>query len=91
MFANGAIEEIENIYREHGDLSSPAMKALGVQEIIRMIKGQITKTEAIEIASTKTRQFAKRQITWFRHQLKHKEIIEFSSMEEYSHNKRHCE
>jgi tRNA dimethylallyltransferase len=84
MFKTGAIEEIESIYKNHKELNNSAMKALGVTEIISFLKGELSKTEAIEIASAKTRQFAKRQITWFRHQLKDKETIEFSNREEYN-------
>jgi len=83
MFANGAIEEVEQVYKTYGELDCSAMKALGVPEIIELLKGNISKPKAIELASAKTRQYAKRQITWFKHQLKDKETIEFASMEEY--------
>lgn len=59
------------------------MKALGVPEIIEMLKGNINRITALEIASTKTRRYAKRQITWFKHQLREKETIEFTDIEEY--------
>ncbi len=70
MFTHGAIEEVENIYKQYGEIQTSAAKALGVSEIISYIKGEINLEQAIELASAKTRQYAKRQTTWFRHQLK---------------------
>ena len=82
LFDNGIIE-VESLYNNYKDLQTSAMKALGVSEIIAYIKGDLTRQEAIELASTRTRQYAKRQITWFKNQLPNPHIIEFSSMEEY--------
>ena len=45
------------------------MKAHGVPALIRHIKGEITLEEAAEIGRADTRHYAKRQFTWFRHQL----------------------
>ena len=83
MFANGAIEEVENMYKKYGEIQTSAAKALGVSEIIAYIKGEISLDQALELASAKTRQYAKRQITWFTHQLPKKEILRFGNVEEY--------
>lgn len=45
------------------------MKAHGVPALIRYLKGEISREEAIEIGQADTRHYAKRQFTWFRHQL----------------------
>jgi tRNA dimethylallyltransferase len=45
------------------------MKAHGVPALIRHLKGEITLAEAAEIGRADTRHYAKRQFTWFRHQL----------------------
>ena len=45
------------------------MKAHGVPALIRHLKGEITLDEAAEIGRADTRHYAKRQFTWFRHQL----------------------
>ena len=45
------------------------MKAHGVPALIRHIRGEITRDEASEIGRADTRHYAKRQFTWFRHQL----------------------
>jgi tRNA dimethylallyltransferase len=47
----------------------PAMKAHGVPPLMRHLKGEITLAEAAEIGRADTRHYAKRQFTWFRHQL----------------------
>lgn len=83
LFDNGAIEEVEELHKKYGDLKTSAMKALGVSEIISYLKNDITMETAIDLASAKTRQYAKRQITWFRNQLKSTNIIKFSTAEEY--------
>lgn len=83
MFKNGAIEEVEKVITKNQNIKTSAMKCLGVQEIISYLKGDISKNEALEKAQTKTRQYAKRQITWFKNQIKEKKILEFSNHEEY--------
>ena len=45
------------------------MKAHGVPALIRHLQGEITRDEAAEIGRADTRHYAKRQFTWFRHQL----------------------
>ena len=45
------------------------MKAHGVPALIRHLNGEITLDEAAEIGRADTRHYAKRQFTWFRHQL----------------------
>jgi tRNA dimethylallyltransferase len=45
------------------------MKALGVPELAAHLAGSLTLDQAVAIASQATRNYAKRQLTWFRHQL----------------------
>lgn len=47
----------------------PAMKAVGVPELFRHLRGELSLAEAIAAAQQATRRYAKRQMTWFRHQL----------------------
>ena len=83
MFNCGAIEEVERVYKQQGDEIANGIKAIGAKEIVKYITGSISKNEALEIASAKTRQYAKRQITWFKHQVPQKVILEFSNLTEY--------
>jgi tRNA dimethylallyltransferase len=69
MFAHGAIEEVEALLALGLDPSLPAMKAIGVPEIAAMLRGEIEEDEAIERAVIATRQYAKRQRTWFRNRM----------------------
>lgn len=64
----GALDEIRALDAMALDPALPAMKVLGVPEFRRYIRGEISKSEALTLAQTATRQFAKRQYTWFRNQ-----------------------
>jgi tRNA dimethylallyltransferase len=69
MLKAGALEEVAALSTRHLDPLLPAMKAHGVPALIRHLGGEITREEAAEIGRANTRQYAKRQFTWFRHQL----------------------
>lgn len=69
MLAAGALEEVEALAARKLDSLLPAMKAHGVPALIRHLAGEITLDEAAEIGRADTRHYAKRQFTWFRHQL----------------------
>src|SRR5262249_10490033 len=69
MLAGGAIEEVASLAARQLDPLLPAMKAHGVPVLIRHIRGEVTRAEAAEFGRTETRPYAKRQVTWFRHQL----------------------
>jgi tRNA dimethylallyltransferase len=66
MFESGAVEEVKALLALKLDPSLPAMKAIGVREIGDWLAGRLTQEEAIEQAIIATRQYAKRQRTWFR-------------------------
>jgi len=51
------------------DPGLPAMKAIGVREITAYLEGAMSREEAVERSVIATRQYAKRQSTWFRNQL----------------------
>src|SRR6202163_4275755 len=69
MLRAGALEEAAALAARHLDPLLPAMKAHGVPALIRHLGGEITREEAGEIGRADTRHYAKRQFTWFRHQL----------------------
>jgi tRNA dimethylallyltransferase len=69
MIERGALEEVRTLAALALDPALPAMKAIGVPELRAALAGEIGFTEAIDRAKTATRQYAKRQGTWFRHQL----------------------
>ena len=69
MLEAGALEEVAALAARQLDPLLPAMKAHGVPALIRHLRGEITLEEAAEIGRADTRHYAKRQFTWFRHQL----------------------
>ncbi|MGC4410757.1 tRNA (adenosine(37)-N6)-dimethylallyltransferase MiaA [Rhizobium rosettiformans] len=69
MMDEGAIEEVEALLSLGLKPEMPAMKAIGVAQIADMLAGRISRHEAVERASAATRQYAKRQMTWFRNQM----------------------
>lgn len=69
MLERGALDEVRELLRLGPDPALPAMKAIGVRELQAALAGEVTFPEAIERAKIATRQYAKRQSTWFRNQL----------------------
>jgi tRNA dimethylallyltransferase len=69
MFEDGAVEEVKALLRLQPSADVPAMKAIGVREIADMLEGRMTAPQVIERSSALTRQYAKRQMTWFRNQM----------------------
>ncbi len=65
MFLSGIIEETKDLILKYGcDL--PILETIGYREVRDVLNNQLTIEEAIELTTTKTIQFAKRQKTWFR-------------------------
>jgi tRNA dimethylallyltransferase len=68
MIAAGALDEVRPI--ADWDTALPMMRAIGVPELTRHLRGDIGLEEAVKLAKTATRQFIKRQLTWGRGQAK---------------------
>lgn len=67
MFAQGLVEEVRRLLTRPDGLSHTARQALGYKEVIDHLEGRIaTPVETIDLIQRRTRQFAKRQHTWFR-------------------------
>ncbi|MBR0791751.1 tRNA (adenosine(37)-N6)-dimethylallyltransferase MiaA [Bradyrhizobium manausense] len=69
MIGAGALREVERLATRGLDPLLPAMKAHGVPALIRHLRGEHSLEEAATIGRADTRHYAKRQFTWFRHQL----------------------
>ena len=69
MVGQGALDEVRTLRAINPDPALPAVKAIGVRELSSALDGAISLDEAIAMAKTATRQYAKRQSTWFRNQL----------------------
>jgi tRNA dimethylallyltransferase len=69
MLARGAVEEVRALLALRLPPEMPVMKAIGVPQIAAMLKGEMSEAQVIEAGAAATRQYAKRQMTWFRNQL----------------------
>lgn len=65
MLAGGALEEVRAMLPRH-DPALPSCRAIGVPELVAHLRGECTRDEARDRAIIATRQYAKRQRTWFR-------------------------
>ena len=68
MVENGAIEEVKALLGRKLDPSLPVMRAIGVRDIATFLAGDLSREEMIERGQQATRNYAKRQYTWFAHQ-----------------------
>lgn len=68
MLAQGALAEAAALLSRHLDPDLPAMKAVGVREFAAHLAGELTLEQAAEAIRQATRNYAKRQLTWFRNQ-----------------------
>lgn len=75
MVAAGAVTEVAALAALGLDPELPAMKALGVRELRRHLDGELDLEAAVLRAQTATRRYAKRQLTWFRHQMAEAAVI----------------
>jgi tRNA dimethylallyltransferase len=69
MFARGLVAETENLLQRGLGKNPTAMQAIGYRQVVEYLRGQRALPETIELVKIRTRQFAKRQMTWFRRQL----------------------
>jgi tRNA dimethylallyltransferase len=69
MVGQGALAEVEQLRARRLDPLLPVMRAHGVPWLIAHLDGAISLEEAIQRGQADTRAYAKRQVTWFRHQM----------------------
>ncbi|MFH1667635.1 MAG: tRNA (adenosine(37)-N6)-dimethylallyltransferase MiaA [Candidatus Komeilibacteria bacterium] len=65
MIKQGLVEEVKNLIIKY-DPNLPSLRTIGYQEIIDHLKGKTSLEEAIELIKVHTRQYVKRQMTWFK-------------------------
>ena len=69
MFRDGLIEETRRLLGLGLEQNRTAMQAIGYRQVVEHLRGERSRLETIELVKVRTRQFAKRQLTWFRGQL----------------------
>jgi len=69
MFAGGLVEEVRALREAGRDEVLERLRAIGYDEALGLLRGTLARAAAIEATNRRTRQLAKRQRTWFRHQV----------------------
>ena len=83
MVREGALDEAGALADRHLPPDVPILKALGLPQLIAHLRGEMSLSDAVALAQRQTRRYAKRQLTWFRHQIpeagippvRHRQII----------------
>jgi tRNA dimethylallyltransferase len=75
MVEQGALVEVRRLLERGLDPELPAMKSVGLRELARHVRGELGRAEAVALAQRATRNYAKRQSTWFRHQFPTARIV----------------
>ena len=68
MFARGLVEETRRAMAEGLESNPTAMQAIGYRQVVDYLHGRLSLPETIDLVKVRTRQYAKRQLTWFRRQ-----------------------
>ncbi|MSR22715.1 MAG: tRNA (adenosine(37)-N6)-dimethylallyltransferase MiaA [Gemmatimonadetes bacterium] len=69
MFRGGLLEEVRCLLDAGFSEEDPGMTGTGYREAARVVRGELQLVEAVELVRRATRRYARRQLTWFRHQL----------------------
>ena len=69
MFDHGLVEETATLLAAGHEGALRALRAIGYEEAMDLLAGRLSRAEALARTNTRTRQLAKRQRTWFRHQI----------------------
>jgi len=66
MVNDGSIDEVKKIYKKYNNKALPALTGIGYKQIIEYLNNEVSLEEAIDKIKQSTRNYAKRQMTWFR-------------------------
>ena len=69
MLERGLLEEVAAVLADGAPIEGPGMDGIGVREAVAVLQGRLPRDLLVSSIATATRQYAKRQETWFRHQL----------------------
>jgi tRNA dimethylallyltransferase len=69
MFRGGLVEETKGLLEKGLAENRTAMQALGYRQVVEFLRGERGYDETVELVKVRTRQYAKRQMTWFRRQM----------------------
>ena len=77
MMNNGLVDEVKGLLKQY-DFSTTAKAAIGYKEVIEYLDGKYSLEECVDLIKKRTRNYAKRQVTFFKHQLP---CLEFNNKE----------
>lgn len=80
MVKQGALDQVRDLLSQNPKKTGGVFQALGVKELTEVIEGKTDLDDACQRAAQATRHYAKRQLTWFRHQTTFNKIIEKSDI-----------
>jgi len=66
MFAQGLVAETQSLFAQGLEQNPTAMQAIGYRQVVEHLRGERSLAETVDLVKVKTRQYAKRQLTWFR-------------------------
>ncbi len=75
MIRRGLVEEVAAALADGAPLRGPGMDGIGVREAVMVLQGELAREDLAEAITVATRQYAKRQETWFRHQGQHDGLV----------------
>lgn len=81
MLADGWVDEVRRLLASGLDPGAPGLDALGYRDVVRHLRGGLSAAELEAAIITGTRRYAKRQETWFRHQLGHSPVVTLDATE----------
>lgn len=70
MFAAGLVAETQRLLEQGLERNRNAMQAIGYRQVVEHLRGERTLPQTVELVQQRTRHFARRQMTWFRRQLR---------------------
>ena len=79
MFDLGLVDEVKNLLNKY-DLSLTAKQGIGYKEVISYLVNEISLEECKELIKKRTRNYAKRQVTFFKHQFEYQEFVSYESL-----------
>ena len=79
MIEEGLIEEVKGLLKKY-KLSLTSSQAIGYKEIISYLNGEMSKEDAVELIKKRTRNYAKRQVTFFKHQFDTIEVKDYKEI-----------
>lgn len=82
MLDNGLVNEVKALIDEGIEPDSQAIQGIGYKEISAFLRGECTLSDAVELVKQKSRNYAKRQLTWFRRYYKDAKWLDYKEKEE---------